>query len=349
MFTVQIVICVLFLLFVAFWVGRKIGQMRVFKLEKMLEEASASAEHIIRSMNEVVDKHQESMGSRTESLKELLLVTDKKADYVNELLEELELLRDEIKTRTLEEGAGLTDTAQKNRERRLKREMEQALEEGLESANDQLDELLGRIKLLEKENSKLARELENRSRFKSLTTEDVKEIIAAELGDYLSFLDPSAGQTDINAQVEADILAMEQHKVAATKSGYSFEPVSRQEEPSLLEDMEEPSLEGLTQRPRSAISQRQKNYKVAGEPGGLERSNYVPREPLSKPVSDAEQRVFERLSSNLEIPSHAKRVLELHEQGVVLPQIAQSLRIGVGEADLLLRLYSQDKIMDWDD
>lgn len=362
MFTVQIVICVLFLLFVAFWVGRRIGQMRVFKLEKMLEEASASAEHIIRSMNEVVDKHQESMGSRTESLKELLLVTDKKADYVNELLEELELLRDEIKNRTLEEGAGLTDTAQKNRERRFKREMEQALKEGLGSTHGLIDEMQSRIRQLEKENSRLAEdlkhELEGSLRAKSLSKDDVREIIATELGVYLSFLEPGAGQGDINAQVDADILSMKQHDEAVTKSGYSFEPVAVQNDfPSAspkaqatdFSMLDEPTLEGLIEHPRKAGSQRQRAYKVPSEPGTLDRSSYIPQAPLSKPVSLDEQRMLERLSAKQEIPSHAMQVLELYEQGVVLPQIAQKLRIGVGEADLLLRLYSQNKTMDWED
>ncbi len=328
MVTVQIVICVLFLLFVAFWVGRRIGRMRVFNLEKILEESRAGAEHIVRTMDEVVEKHEESMGTRTEDLKELLLVADKKVACVYELLDELEELRDEVKKRALSPEVKGADMAMQSRERRLKRE----IEKGLDGFKDKVLALQEQVLTLEEENHKLKTEINDRPKSKGISEDEVRTIVAKEIGVYLSFLDPdsSLDSVEINAQVEADIekqMALEtyatERRVLADESfGYSLETEEQYSPP-------------LTHKPALTFSQKEK---------GLERSSYVPESPLSREITAEEQQVFERLSpSGQEIPRQAVQVLEMYEQGIVLPQIAQTLRMGVGEAELLLRLYSREK------
>lgn len=182
---VNISICVIFLIISAFWLGKKVAQCKIFKLEKRLNEAEYRFKKISETFDEVVEFHISNLTKKTDDLKELLMIADKKCLLVNDLLSELEDLREEIKKRNMSPDKDMPGSLYKTGEKRLKKEFDETFEE----IKDKILALNGRTGALEDEGRKLIKMIENETNKKNMSVSDVKDIVNSELNAYLSVLE----------------------------------------------------------------------------------------------------------------------------------------------------------------
>lgn len=275
---VNISICLIFLIISAFWVGKKVAQCKIFNLEKRLNESEYKFKKISETFDEVAEYHISNLTKQTEDLKELLMIADKKCLLVNDLLSELEELREEIKRRNMSSEKDMPGASYKSGEKRLKKDFDEAFEE----IKDKILALNGRTGALEEQNRKLVKLIENETNKKNMTVSEVKDIINSELNAYLSVLELGRPESSI-AEIEEAVT----ENVPETGSGI---------------------------------------------PAGLLNK--------LKNKSDDDTKCDKNKYKNLPYP--ALDILRMHDSGIVIPQIAKNLKIGIGEVELILALYGEN-------
>jgi hypothetical protein len=273
---VNISICVIFLIISAFWLGKKVAQCKIFKLEKSLNEAEYKFKKISETFDEVVEFHISNLTKKTDDLKELLMIADKKCLLVNDLLSELEELREEIKKRNMSPDKDMPGSLYKTGEKRLKKEFDETFEE----IKDKILALNGRTGALEDQGRKLIKMIENETNKKNMTVSDVKDIVNTELNAYLSALE--LGSAEVSAG-----------------------------------EVEKAETENVP------------------EPG-----NGIPAGLLNKIKNKNNDGA--KYDKNKDLPYPAPDILRMHKSGIVVPQIAKNLKIGIGEVELILALYGEN-------
>lgn len=99
LFGVQLTFCLLFTLIVCFFVGKRIGERKFKKLREEMKAYEMSFNQLIEQMEMVSSHNLKVLQTRTDELRDLIPVIDKKLLYANDLMQEVETLKKESGTR----------------------------------------------------------------------------------------------------------------------------------------------------------------------------------------------------------------------------------------------------------
>lgn len=126
----QIIVCLVFLMLVAFWVGKKLGQRRFFKLEEDMKNLELSFKHLVEDIEMVSSHNIKALDGQCNVLKELLNIADKKCLYANDLLKEVDDGVESLRKRNLNPSNALASIDQ-GLDKRFRKEVQDTLEEML--------------------------------------------------------------------------------------------------------------------------------------------------------------------------------------------------------------------------
>ncbi len=150
---VQIGVCLVFLILVAFWIGRKLGQRRFYQIQEEMRALELSFKNLMEDMEMVSAHNMKVLETRTEEIKELMTIADRKCIYVNDLLKEMDETSASLRMRNIG-GSPAVTSIETGAERKAFKEMQSSLEGLLTRTTD----LSGRVGELEENQTVFARD-----------------------------------------------------------------------------------------------------------------------------------------------------------------------------------------------
>jgi len=141
---VQIGVCLISLILGAFWFGRKIGQRRFYQIKEEMRALELSFKNLMEDMEMVSAHNMKVLETRTEEIKELMTIADRKCIYVNDLLKEIDESSASLRMRNFGGSTAVT-SIETGAERKLYKE----LQSSLESVSARIADLGGRVSELE--------------------------------------------------------------------------------------------------------------------------------------------------------------------------------------------------------
>ncbi len=304
----QVAVCVVFLLISAFWIGKKIGQRRFYKVQEEMKSLELYFKHLMEDMEMVANHNMKVLESSTSELKELLEVADKKCFFANDLLKEIDDGIEGIRRRNLSGPAGVTSIDSAG-DKKFRKEVHVALEQLL----TKLVKLSARVEELEVESADL---------IPATAIDELVELVKVEVTRQLSILrqekdkaDEAAKLSAMNIEKSAD-RTIERHverviPIKPARETFVNGVAAGEKSVAVLRPA---SISGLN----AAAVDEKVRIPAAIKKTDLEKA--APMPPLGFPV---------------------KEVLELFSQGITLPQIARTLNMGKGEIELILKIYGE--------
>lgn len=312
----QIGVCLVFLMLAAFWVGRKIGLRRFFKLEEEMKALELSFKHLVDDIEMVTSHNIKALDGQCGVLKELLVVADKKCLYANDLLKELDTGVESLRKRNLNPANALASIDQ-GLDKRFRKEVHDTLEEMLKkivNMNDRIGELEAN---------------EN-----SFDEEELRALVGNEIARYLEALDltptvqksPSPPQAGRHSDRVAE-LKMCDATVEKLVSSTPLRSLPREA------PVQMPVAAVAVQPPVSAKTPVSiKELRASAIDDTL-------RLPAAVKMTD-----LGKSSSASAAPMHnyaVGEVLRLYSEGMTLPQIARNLNMGKGEIELIIKIHGE--------
>ena len=298
--TIQITVCVIFLLIICFFAGKKLGQRRFLKIQEEMRALELSFNQLLEEMELVSSHNMKVLEGQTNDLKELLTIADKKCLYANDLLKSIDDGADSLK----KSNFGLGKVEPKPQAAEIDKEFKSDVFRGLEELHERLAKL-----------EKSFKQYENKHEGFS---ESVRESIQSEISALKVYTErriTETAQEVEEAVLKAPIDRFSQASATGGKrlSSFGFSGVSS---PALSSERppEENTNKFLKAAEIDSLQPRFPTKKVESE-----SSQVVPIPPPGSPVHE---------------------ILLLVEQGMSLPQIARKLSMSKGEIDLVLKIYA---------
>lgn len=304
----QVAVCLVFLLISAFWIGKKIGQRRFYKVQEEMKSLELYFKHLMEDMEMVANHNMKVLESSTTELKELMEVADKKCFFANDLLKEIDDGIEGIRRRNLSGTAGVTSIESAG-DKKFRKEVHVALEQLL----TKLVKLSARVEELEGESADL---------IPATSIDELVEIVKVEVARQLNSFRQEKDKADEAAKLSAINIEKNMEKT-----------IERHLERVIpIKPARETFVNGVAAGEKSVAVLRPAsisglNAAVVDEkvriPGVIKKTDLekaAPMPPLGFPV---------------------KEVLELFSQGITLPQIARTLNMGKGEIELILKIYGE--------
>ncbi|HNW34562.1 MAG TPA: hypothetical protein PKM25_06505 [Candidatus Ozemobacteraceae bacterium] len=272
---VQILMCVTIILAVCFIAGKRIGQRRFLKMQDEMKTLEKAFNQLLEQMELVSGHNLKVLDTKTQELRELLTVADKKCLYANDLMKEVEEMKRQLQNHN--RTAGATALPAPVNEIKLRREVQELLD----GTNEQVHAIETRIFQLEQDQLELLQQIVSLKQVKAsperLLDEPPQPVYPAE--------EPPAYAAP----------ALEQP------------PAQHTAEPHIPSAQDTPFGD-------AAVLDRLKNRSRASH-FGLD-------------------------SMQVEI---VQQVLDLHDQGVSIPQIARQMKMSKSEVELMMKLYAMRK------
>lgn len=315
----QIGVCLVFLMLAAFWVGRKIGLRRFFKLEEEMKALELSFKHLVDDIEMVTSHNIKALDGQCGVLKELLVVADKKCLYAGDLLKELDNGVEALRKRNLNPANAIASIDQAH-DKRFRKEVHDTLEEMLKkivNMNDRLGELEA-----------------NENRFDE---EELRALVGNEIARYLEALDfaqtpqKMPPTTQSGRGFDRGIESFAQTKVFETSAD---KPASAAPLRSLLRDVPAPIQTAVAiQTSTSAKTPVSiKELRASTIDDTLKFPAAVKMTDLGKSAA----------ASAAPVHNYAVgEVLRLYSEGMTLPQIARNLNMGKGEIELIIKIHGE--------
>ena len=155
---INICICVIFLIILAFWTGKKVGNAKIFQFESRMKEYENKFNTLQNGFDTIVDSYIKELEKRIEEIKELLEDADKRCLYANDLLTGID---ESIKT--------------------LKRKNQQNIDENEEAILKLKNEFKNTINELYDKIEKIHGKVKERQYTPDLTENDIKLLIQKEV------------------------------------------------------------------------------------------------------------------------------------------------------------------------
>lgn len=304
----QIAVCVVFALFFAFWVGKKIGQRRYYKAQEDMKSLELYFKHLMEDMEMVANHNMKVLESSTDELKELLEVVDKKCLYANDLLQEIDEGADSLKRRNLSAPVGIT-SIDSGVDKKFRREVQEALEELLKK----LVKLSGRVSSLEEESGDTEWQPD---------TNEICALVREELSRQLLALPKAIQQREEPMKVS--------DKVADKKADKFVEKVVDRHNERVV------PLKSSREVFANTSSMEEKKTVSLHAGLGLKTATIDDKARVPAPIKKTD---MEKILPLPPVGFPVKEVLELYSQGVSMPQIARTLNMGKGEIELILKIY----------
>ena len=312
----QIAVCVVFALFVAFWIGKKIGQRRYYKVQEEMKSLELYFKHLMEDMEMVANHNMKVLEGSTGELKELLEVADKKCFYANDLLREIDEGVDSLKRRNLSAPAGIT-SIDSGVDKKFRREVQVALEELLKK----LVKVTDRVAILEDEYGDSEAQPDQN---------EIYELIRNELKKQLQALPREKEQYEDTPKFTGKAADKAADKVidkALERYGERVVPIKPHREAFASSSQLEEKAVAVSRTSaatglKTAVIDDKARVPVPVKKTDMEKILPVP--PMGFPV---------------------KEVLELFNQGISTPQIARTLNMGKGEIELILKIYGESARM----
>lgn len=272
---IQLLTCATIILAVSFFVGKRIGQRRFIKMQEEMKALEKSFNQLLEQMELVSGHNLQVLDNKTQELRELLNVVDKKCLYATDLMKEVDEMKRRLQNhnRTAEASAAPAPVT----EIKLRREMQEMQDE----TNGHIQTIDIRIVQLEQEQQEVFQQLLSIKKA-SLASERVIQDRQA-----------SAPPPPDLARMEAPACEIPPETAPA----------------ELAIDVSSPP-ESLS----------------LGSPSVIDRIRHRPRPALD--------------SMQYEI---VQQVLELHDQGVSIPQIARQMKMSKTEVELMMKFYDMRK------
>lgn len=99
LFGLQICVCGLFLLAAIFYGGKKLGERKFFKMQHELKAYETSFNQLLEQMELVSNHNLKVLETKTEELRDLIPVVDKKLLYAGDLIGEIDAVKRDISVR----------------------------------------------------------------------------------------------------------------------------------------------------------------------------------------------------------------------------------------------------------
>ncbi|MBU1105923.1 MAG: hypothetical protein KKB51_04570 [Candidatus Riflebacteria bacterium] len=299
---VQIVVCLVFLVLAAFWIGKKLGQRRFYQMNEEMRALELSFKNLMEDMEMVSAHNMKVLEVRTEEIKEVLTVADRKSIYVSDLLKEMDESSASLRMRNLG-GSAVVTSIEQGTERKFYKEIQSSLED-----------ILNRMGELDTRTS----ELEDNPIVPD--KECVAELIRIEVSRQLKAISQEL-QISRKDSTRAE---MQFGAVAAEKTAERVVPMRPVRESfvdsATVAELLPTTKSGNVKELRIAQINEGARLPATIKMTDLEKPRELPCPPAGFPV---------------------REVLKMYEDGVTLPQIARSLHMSKSEIELILKFYGE--------
>jgi len=299
---VQIAVCLVFLILAAFLIGRKLGQRRFYQMQEEMRALELSFKNLMEDMEMVSAHNMKVLETRTEEIKELMTIADRKCIYVNDLLKEMDETSASLRMRNIGGSSAVTNI-EAGAERKAQKEMQNSLDSLLARIAD----LSGRIGELE----------DNQTVFERGELVDLVRLeVARQLRLHVNEALPAKKET-VKAESQAAAAAsIERDRVVPMR-------------PPVRENFVDGARVG--EIAQVALPKNVKELRSASIDDGAR----LPAMP--KKTDLAVEKVPTRSAAGFQV----NEVLALYENGITLPQIARTLNMSKSEIELILKLYGE--------
>jgi len=298
---VQIGVCLVFLILAAFLIGRKLGQRRFYQMQEEMRALELSFKNLMEDMEMVSAHNMKVLETRTEEIKELMTIADRKCIYVNDLLKEMDETSASLRMRNIN-GASAVTNIEAGAERKAQKEMQSSLDSLLARITD----LSGRIGELE----------DNQTVFER---GELVDLVRLEVARQLRLLGPET------LPAKKETARVETQTTAAFAERDRVVPMR----PPVRENFVDGARVG--EIAQVALPKNVKELRSAPIDDGAR----LPAMP--KKTDLAVEKVPARSAAGFQV----NEVLALYENGVTLPQIARTLNMSKSEIELILKLYGE--------
>lgn len=305
---IQLTICVIFLIIVAFWVGRLLGKRKYLKLHEEMKAYELSFNQLVEEMELASNHNLKVLEKQSEDLTDLLTIADKKILRVNDFLKELDEACVDLKRKSTNH-LNSKDPSESGVDRKFRQEMGEALNElseRIRNLYDRLQEIEDRPMVQPFEAEPAAQESINYALIRDMVDEEVAKQVTKQL---------TLLEQQMFAPIEPAIMprSEEASKPAETMAMNEYEEMQPQEPPVLSPQLKTRLKSNVELKP--AAFEESLRMPTRGGPE-LEPSLSDPKP--GTPLYD---------------------VLKMAEEGITIPQIARSLSMGKGQVELILKMY----------
>lgn len=126
---IQLAVCVVFLLTVAFWVGRLFGKRRYLKLHEEMKALELSFRQVIDDMELASSHNMKVFEKQSEDLGELLTIADKKILRVNDFLKEMDEACADLRRKSSAGFTPIEPILNSSADRKFRNEIDEVLDE----------------------------------------------------------------------------------------------------------------------------------------------------------------------------------------------------------------------------
>ncbi|HEY9071378.1 MAG TPA: hypothetical protein VIV61_14060, partial [Candidatus Ozemobacteraceae bacterium] len=151
---IQILTCVTIVLAACFIVGKKIGQRRFLKMQEEMRALEKAFNQLLEQMELVSGHNLKVLDAKTQELRELLNVADKKCLYANDLMKEVDDMKRELQNHN--RNAAIAPPASPLGELKIRRELQEMIDE----TNAQVRNITLRIQQLEQDRTEMVDQLD---------------------------------------------------------------------------------------------------------------------------------------------------------------------------------------------
>lgn len=305
---VQIGVCLIFVVLAAFWAGKKLGQRRFYQTQEEMRALELSFKNLMEDMEMVSAHNMKVLETRTEEIKELLTVADRKCIYFNDLLKEMDESSASLRMRNLGAPPAVT-----NIEAGAERKFHKEVQSSFESVMNRMGTLSGRIADLE-ESPML------------FDHDHIVELVRQEV----------ARQSAVPEEA-VSALAKTASARPETFSGVSeraFERAAERVVSLPMRPVRETFVDEKSVADLAVPAVKPKNVKElkiaqidegARLPSALKKTDLERHQPVQRPAAGYP----------------VNEVLTLYENGVTLPQIARTLNMSKSEIELIVKIYGE--------
>jgi len=304
----QIAMCVTIILAACFVAGKRIGQRRFLKMQDEMKALEKAFNQLLEQMELVSGHNLKLLDNKTQELRELLTVADKKCLYANDLMKEVEEMKRQLQNHN--RTAGATVLPSPVNEIKLRREVQELLDD----TNGQVHAIEARIIQLEQDQLELFQQIVCMKKAKASTER-------------------------LLAEPTKTVYSIEAPPVYATPA--AEQPTA--ESPFFTAEI---SPAAVLETPR----QTSVSFDIPPSPGPVSEHQASPDH--SAPTGDVA--VIDRLKHRARVPHPGldsmqfeivQQVLNLHAQGVSIPQIARQMKMSKSEVELMMKFYAMRKVV----
>ena len=340
---VQAGVCVLGLFGVCFFFGKWLGGRRIFKAQEEMRALELSIKQLLQQWELTSDHNLKILTAKTEEIRDLLQVADKKSLYAHDLIDMGETCCAELqqKLRQAEEMTPAGNVA----DVRLRRDLQatvQVMQERIDILESRMEELRQVGELLAHQVKLVA----DRQRTQAVLKEETRHAVTQTPPPIrLSPVPPSVPSESADGEPPPEFAGERPSNRTVPLETPFRSPTPGNQTPTVTpvaravtapaESPMPPSGSADTDDP---IAPRAALGSSSADPARLSRAAMAATIPeVSDDSAAAGPGLDDLLHANPGTPFHD--VLKLFQQGVSVPQIARNLKMGKGEVELILNIY----------